>query len=651
MGITLEKIVYDIGGGVPDAKGFKAAQIGGPSGGCIPAEHLDVPLDYESVADLGAIMGSGGLVIMDEDTCMVDMARFFLDFVQDESCGKCPPCRIGTKRMLEIVTRICEGKGEEGDVEKLIELGDTIKDTALCGLGQTAPNPVLSTIRHFRHEYEAHIKDKYCPSMVCKRLCPPPCQRSCPVGVDVPSYHALIALGRYDEALEVIRQDNPFPGVCGRICSRPCEANCLLGETDEPVAIRSLKRFVADYERGRWKPAVPPVETTREEKVAVIGAGPAGLTAAYDLRREGYSVTVFEAALRPGGMLRLAVPDYRLPSEVVDAETQLILDSGVEIQMGVTVGKDFGIDDLRTQGYQAILIATGAHQSMPQLLPGADGGQGGATPCLDAVDFLKGVKLGRHTKIAGDVLVVGCSYAALDAARTAVRLGCATAGLVYRRDRDQLPFEQAELRAAEEEGVVIHCLHKPVEILRDNGRVTGLKCLRCESQSPDETGRARSSSCADGEVVFRAQTIMLAGVRQADLSVLSGGPDIERSQWNLLAIDPVSLATSEPGIFAAGEVTTGSATVIEAIAAGQKAAVTVHRFLRGMDQREPYRLVKARRRVEFAEAGEVPENFRRPQEALRPSSERAHDFREADATFSEMLAVCEAKRCLRCDLD
>ena len=318
MGTALEKIVYDIGGGVPDGKDFKAAQIGGPSGGCIPAEHLDVLLDYESVTELGAIMGSGGLVAMDEDTCMVDMARFFLDFVQDESCGKCPPCRIGTKRMLEIVTRICKGEGRQGDIETLVELGQTIKDTALCGLGQTAPNPVLSTIRHFRHEYQSHIQDKYCPSMVCKRVCPAPCQRACPVGVDVPSYNALCALGRFDEALEVIREDNPFPGVCGRLCSRPCEAGCLLGETDEPVAIRSLKRFLADYERGRWKPTVPPVETTRQEKIAVIGAGPAGLTAARDLRREGYPVTVFEAASRPGGMLALAVPHYRLPLEVVD---------------------------------------------------------------------------------------------------------------------------------------------------------------------------------------------------------------------------------------------------------------------------------------------------------------------------------------------
>jgi len=647
MGTALERIVYEIGGGVPDGKDFKAAQIGGPSGGCIPAEHLDVPLDYESVAELGAIMGSGGLIIMDEDTCMVDMARFFMEFVQEESCGKCPPCRIGTKRMLEIVTRICEGQGEEGDIERLEHLGAIIKDTALCGLGQTAPNPVLSTIRHFRAEYEAHIKQKFCPSAVCKRISAAPCQRSCPAGVDVSSYTGLIALGRFDEALEVIRQDNPFPGVCGRLCSRPCEATCRLGETEEPVAIRSLKRFVADYEGERWKPTVPPLETTREETVAIIGAGPAGLTAARDLRRLGYAVTVFEAASEPGGMLRLAIPDFRLPRPVLDRDIQAILESGVAIQTEVAVGVDITLADLKQRGFRAILLATGAHKALDPGTPGADG----AESCLHAVDFLKEVKSGRRRRLAGDVLIVGCSHAALDAGRTALRLGCSSAGLVYPREADQLPFGEDELQAAEEEGLDLHCLHHPTEVLRNNGRIAGLKCLPRASQPADQAGRARSSPIADAEVVLPAQTVIFGAGQEPDLSVLTGGPGIRRNTYNLLVVHPASSMTSELGIFAAGEVTTGGATVIEAIAAGQKAAVAIHRFLRGIDQAEPRRPAKPRRRVEFAAEVELPENFKRPKEALRPPSERAHDFRETDLTFSEMLAIYEAKRCLRCDLD
>ncbi len=209
IGTPLGEIIYDIGGGIPGGKKFKAAQIGGPSGGCIPKEHLNVPVDYETLTELGAIMGSGGLIVMDEDSCMVDVARFFLDFVQDESCGKCVPCRVGTKRMLEIVNRICEGKGEEGDIERLIDLGRKIKDTALCGLGQTAPNPVLSTIRHFRDEYVAHIRDKRCPAGVCPALVRAPCQNACPAAVDVPGFVSLIGEKRYAEALQPAPRAQP----------------------------------------------------------------------------------------------------------------------------------------------------------------------------------------------------------------------------------------------------------------------------------------------------------------------------------------------------------------------------------------------------------------------------------------------------------
>jgi NADH-quinone oxidoreductase subunit F len=549
--------------------------------------------------------------------------------------------------MLEILTRICQGEGQEGDIEKLVELGNKIKDTALCGLGQTAPNPVLSTIRHFRHEYEAHIRDKYCPSMVCKRISPAPCQRSCPVGVDVPSYNALTATGRFDEALDVIRQDNPFPGVCGRLCSRPCEASCTQRETDESVAIRSLKRVVADQEGRRWKAPVTPPETTRTEKIAVIGAGPAGLTAARDLRREGYPVTVFEAASEPGGMLRLAVPDFRLPAEVLDRDIQAILDAGVEIRTGVVVGRDVTIDGLRQQGYRAMVVATGAHKPLRARLAGLDGGKA----CLDALDFLKEVKLGRRPRLGSDAVVVGCTYAALDAARAAVRLGCPNVTLVYPRDRDQLPFEEAELKAAEEEGVTLCCLHQAVEVVRKGEKVTGLKCVRCEAQAADKAGRARGLPKADDPVLLPATAIIFALGQEPDLLVLSGGPDLERNAWNFLVTDPVSLATNAAGMFAAGEVVTGSATVIEAIAAGQRAAIMIDRFLRGVPYGESHKLAKPRRRIELAEGAEALENFKRPLEALRPSGERAHDFREADLTFSEMLAVCEARRCLRCDLD
>ena len=238
IGMPLGEIIFKIGGGLLDKKAFKAAQIGGPSGGCVTQENLNVPTDYESLTMLGAIMGSGGLIAMNEDTCMVDTARYFMDFIQDESCGKCVACRVGTKRMLEILERITRGEGQEGDIELLEELGSVIKDSAMCGLGQTAPNPVLSTIKYFRDEYEEHIQKKYCRAGVCSDLFISPCENSCPANVNIPGYLSLITAGRFIDAYNLVRQENPLPAICGRICTHPCERRCRRGTVDEAVAIR-----------------------------------------------------------------------------------------------------------------------------------------------------------------------------------------------------------------------------------------------------------------------------------------------------------------------------------------------------------------------------------------------------------------------------
>src|SRR4030067_1302087 len=246
MGPPLSTILFDIGGGILRGKQFKAVQTGGPSGGCIPAQFLDTPVEYENLARLGSIMGSGGMVVLDETTCMVEVARYFLSFTQMESCGKCIPCRLGTKQMLEILTRITQGKGRDSDIDTLLGIARTVKECSLCGLGQTCPNPVLTTINYFRDEYEAHIKEKKCPAAVCDALLISPCQHKCPAGINIPKYVAHIAAGEYQKAIDTIRERNPFPAICGRICHHPCEMRCRRGELDESMAIRSLKRFAAD---------------------------------------------------------------------------------------------------------------------------------------------------------------------------------------------------------------------------------------------------------------------------------------------------------------------------------------------------------------------------------------------------------------------
>jgi len=336
MGFPLQKIIYEIGGGIPNGKKFKAVQTGGPSGGCLPASLINQPVDYETLAQAGSIMGSGGMVVMDEDTCMVDVARYFLSFTQDESCGKCIPCRLGTKQMLDILNDITHGRGKMEDIDLLLSLSEQIKAGSLCGLGQTAPNPVLTTIRYFRDEYEEHIKNHHCRAAVCEGIVSAPCTHTCPAGVDAPRYIRFIAKGKPGEALAVIREKIPFPSVCGYVCIHPCEAKCRRGLLDEAIGIRVLKRFAVDNGNGMWKQNSRIAPATGK-KVAIVGSGPAGLTAAFYLAKLGHKVTVFEALPEVGGMMRVAIPDYRLPKDVLQNDIREIEAVGVDIKTNTRV--------------------------------------------------------------------------------------------------------------------------------------------------------------------------------------------------------------------------------------------------------------------------------------------------------------------------
>jgi len=328
MGITIKEIVYDIGGGPVNNSKIKAIQTGGPSGGCIPAEKFALPIDYDSLKEAGSIMGSGGMIVMDENTCMVDVAKYFMNFLRDESCGKCFTCRKGTQRMYEILEDVSQGKGGTEKLNLLEELAQVVKDTTMCGLGQTASNPVLSTISYFKNEYEQHILHKRCDAFVCKELVGAPCQSACPVGTEAWRYIAHIARGEYEKAYKVIRKFNPFPSVCARVCSHPCESKCRSGTSgNQPIAIRALKRFVTDrIEPSVFKPQKIHSNVNKTRKVAIIGAGPAGLTAAHLLSLKDYSVTIFEAENLPGGMLVTGIPDYRLPRTILQKEIEAIID-------------------------------------------------------------------------------------------------------------------------------------------------------------------------------------------------------------------------------------------------------------------------------------------------------------------------------------
>lgn len=637
MGITLGEIIFNIGGGIPKGKKFKVAQTGGPSGGCLTKEHLNTPVDYDSLTALGAIMGSGGLICMDEDTCMVDVARFFMEFVQDESCGKCVPCRLGTKRMLEILQRITVGNGKEGDVELLIELAETVKVTALCGLGQTAPNPVLSTIKYFRDEYDEHIKDKYCPAGVCSDLFISPCENTCPAGVNVPGYIALIAAGRVKDAYNLIRQENPFPSVCGRVCTHPCESKCRRGQLDEPIAIADLKRYAADEVLKYNQPFIDLVFPKKDKSVGIIGAGPSGLTCAYYLGRLGYDVTVYEAQPVPGGVLVFGIPEYRLPNEIVKKEIDTIKQVGINILTNTEVGKDISFNEIRAK-HNSIYISTGTQLSRNVGVPGEK-----LPGVYHGLDFLKDVNLGKAVELNGIVAVIGGGNTAVDAARVAVRMGAKEVHILYRRAIEDMPADKREIKEAVDEGVIIHELVAPIEFVGKD-RVRQVKCLRMELSGFDSNGRKKPSKIIGSEFMFDVNYVIPAVSQYSDLPFVRKD-EVEVTKWGTFVVDNETQMTTMSGVFAGGDVVRGSNQVITAIADGKKAACSIDKYLGGNGELNKGEAIEI---PQIIDDSELVEHERFAMQYADPDS-RKHNFEEVSKGFHRLNAIAESMRCLRCD--
>ncbi len=471
-----------------------------------------------------------------------------------------------------------------------------------------------------------------------------PCVITCPAGINVQGYVQLIGQGKYKEAVELIMERLPLPGILGRVCPHPCEAACRRMEVDEELSIRDLKRFAADQVNMNELP-LPEIED-RPEKVAVVGSGPAGLTVAYYLRLKGYQVTIFEALSVLGGMLRVGIPDYRLPPDILDNEINHILKLGIETKTSQSLGKDFTLDDLEKQGFKAIFLAVGAHLSIKANIPGEDEFEG----VLDAVNFLREVNLGDRKKPGDKVLIIGGGNVATDTARVAKRLGSEEVTIVYRRSRQEMPAYPEEIEGALEEGVEIHYMTAPVSIIGANGKVTGFECIRTELGEPDASGRRRPIPVEGSEFVIDCDAIIPAIGQRPDVAWADDVSDLHVARWGTVEVNPHTMQTSIPHVFAAGDAVTGPASVIEAVAAGHKAVEAIHHYINGEDLS-----LYAEQLATLGPPGDdwcdIPDNLDkevRVTSEYKEASERVSSFDEVDLGFPEDEAQREALRCLNC---
>jgi formate dehydrogenase beta subunit len=611
-----------------------------------------VPAELEPGRALRAFIGWDGLVLLDADVHPVELARAYLQAVQEEaSCGECFPCRVGTRLMLEILSRIAEGKGTPEDVPVLRALAQDVRDASKCQIGQTAPVPVLHVLDHFAKELDALIAEQRAlPRGEYRRKVTAPCSDACPAHLDIPTYVETIKKMRYLDSLAVIRQDNAMPGTCGRVCVRPCESHCRRANVDEPIAIKPLKRFVSDFESAH---GVRPPYRRRAlaGKVAIVGAGPAGLAAAFNLLRLGHACTLFETLPEPGGMAAVGIPDYRLPRRVIREEVAVIESLGGEFLYERRLGRDFHLDDLLgTMGYDAAFVAIGAHESR---LMGVEGEEAAYDGFVHGVYWLRDLNLGRPVFTARKLVCVGGGNVAIDVVRCALRVGYDDVNLVYRRGRTEMPADAEEIHDAQEEGIRFHFLTNPTRLIAENGKIVGVQCVRMELGEPDKSGRRRPVVVEGSEFVIECDAVVPAIGQVPDMRWVREQDGLTVTKWDTIEADPITMQTKRPRVFTAGDCFTGPETLIGAIGGGNRAAIAIDKLLKGEPVRpdDPQLLDRVVHAVGTYRKDEVigivrgitRQAFSREE----PATRKGH-FREVESVLPAAAALAEARRCLRC---
>ena len=562
--------------------------------------------------------------------CPVDMALNSLDLCRAQTCGKCVPCRIGLTQLSDMLSEILDGHSDLRMLRHLEETAQVIVDTADCAIGIDAANLILTSVRGFREDFEEHILHHRCLGTLRN---PVPCVAMCPAGVDIPGYIALVKAGRFADAVRLIRKDNPFPTACAYICEHPCESRCRRNMVDDAINIRGLKRAAVDRAGEVPQPAPPP---STGKRVAVVGGGPSGLSAAYYLSLMGHKVTVYEKRRQLGGMMRYGIPSYRFPREKLDGEIRSILSLGIEVHTEVDIGGDLTLEQLRGQ-YDALYLSIGAHTDKKVGIEGED-----AIGVMSAVDMLRHIGDNEMPDFTGmNVAVIGGGNVAMDVTRSAVRLGAQRVTCVYRRRQEDMTAQVEEVEGAIAEGAEILTLHAPLRVEVEDGRATALWAQPQLIGEVDKAGRPRPNTASVEPVRIPADIIIVAigqgieskGFEQAGIKIQRGGTLLAYSSTQLPELD---------GVFAGGDCVSGPATVVRAIAAGKAAADNIDDYLGFHHEIEADVEIPTPRCEDIRPRGRV--DCRE-----REASERKCDFDCMECSMTDEEVAQEAGRCLRCD--